>query len=46
MGFVIEMADGKAEDGSRTGRTRVVRQRSQRPSRREDRDRWSTWDPL
>jgi len=37
MGFVIQMAPGKAEGGSRTGRTRVARQRSRGPSGREDR---------
>src|SRR5690242_128904 len=39
MGFVIQMASGKAEGGSRTGRTRVARQRSRGPSGREDRGR-------
>jgi len=31
MGFVIQMAPGKAEGGSRTGRTRAARQRSRGP---------------
>ena len=39
MGFVIQMAPGKAEGGSRTGRTRVARQRSRGPSGRGDRSR-------
>jgi len=39
MGFVIQMAPGKAEGGSRTGRIRVARQRSRGPSGREDRGR-------
>ncbi len=38
-GFVIQMAARKAEGGSRTGRTRAVRQRSERPSGREYRVR-------
>jgi len=39
MGFVIQMVPGKAEGGSRTGRTRVARQRGRGPSGREDRGR-------
>ena len=39
MGFVIQMAPAKAEDASRTGRTRAGRQRRQGPSGRKDRDR-------
>jgi len=41
MGSVIQMVLGKAEGGSRTGRTRAVRQRSRGPSGREDPGRWS-----
>jgi len=41
MGFVIQMAPRKAEGGSRTGCTRAARQRSEGPSGREDRGRWS-----
>jgi len=39
MGFVIQMAPGKAEGGARTGRTRGARQHSRGPSGREDRVR-------
>jgi len=46
MGFVMRVVPGKAEVGSRTGRTRAVRQRSQGPSGREDRVRWSARRPL
>jgi len=42
MGFVMQMVPGKAEVGSRTGRTRAGRQRSQGTSGRGDRGRWST----
>jgi len=38
---VIQMAPRKAEGGSRTGRTRVARQRREGPSGRGDRVRWS-----
>jgi len=37
MGFVIQVAAGKAEACSRTGRTRAGRQRSRRPPGREER---------
>jgi len=37
MGFVNQVVPGKAEGGSRTGRTRVARQRSRGPTGREDR---------
>jgi len=41
MGFVSQMVPGTAEIGSRTGRTRAGRQRSQGPSGRGDRGRRS-----
>jgi len=40
MGFVIHVVPGKAEVGSRTGRTRAARQRSRGPTGREGRGCW------
>jgi len=46
MGSVIQVVHGKAEDGSRTGRARAGRQRSQGPPGRGERCRWSARRPL